>query len=233
MADFDFLVSKCRAAAPPGFLLTATVYFSNHARLRCPAPWRRLPVQGHRQVLRLGQPSSPSVSARSARLTSPPPLMRRSTTGRHTSPPATASCPGSTPAVVSVPRSSLRGPTAKAAREQRHRHHVLRKPPRSSVRVGWGATGCPCQTSARGRPAAQASSGPRGRGSRRPSQPSAWEGEPSTWEGGRPLPLLAVCVGGGAARCPCRRPRGRGSRRPGWSSERGRRTGIFVQAAKF
>lgn len=30
MANFGFLVSKWRAAAPPGFLLTATVYFSNH-----------------------------------------------------------------------------------------------------------------------------------------------------------------------------------------------------------
>ncbi|KAG2571525.1 hypothetical protein PVAP13_7KG129500 [Panicum virgatum] len=30
MADFGFLVSECRAAAPPGFLLTATVYFSSH-----------------------------------------------------------------------------------------------------------------------------------------------------------------------------------------------------------
>ncbi|KAL6652936.1 hypothetical protein ACP70R_011861 [Stipagrostis hirtigluma subsp. patula] len=30
MADFGFLVSEWRAAAPPGFLLTATVYFSNH-----------------------------------------------------------------------------------------------------------------------------------------------------------------------------------------------------------
>jgi chitinase len=30
MADFGFLVSDFRAAAPPGFLLTATVYFSNH-----------------------------------------------------------------------------------------------------------------------------------------------------------------------------------------------------------
>ncbi|CAM0905111.1 unnamed protein product [Alopecurus aequalis] len=30
MADFGFLVSEFRAAAPPGFLLTATVYFSNH-----------------------------------------------------------------------------------------------------------------------------------------------------------------------------------------------------------
>lgn len=30
MANFGFLVSEWRAAAPPGFLLTATVYFSNH-----------------------------------------------------------------------------------------------------------------------------------------------------------------------------------------------------------
>ncbi|OEL38094.1 hypothetical protein BAE44_0000887 [Dichanthelium oligosanthes] len=30
MADFGFLISEWRAAAPPGFLLTATVYFSNH-----------------------------------------------------------------------------------------------------------------------------------------------------------------------------------------------------------
>ncbi|XP_051216698.1 class V chitinase-like [Lolium perenne] len=30
MADFGFLVSDFRAAAPPGFLLTTTVYFSNH-----------------------------------------------------------------------------------------------------------------------------------------------------------------------------------------------------------
>ncbi|RLM73624.1 hypothetical protein C2845_PM15G05380 [Panicum miliaceum] len=30
MADFGFLVSEWRAAAPPGFLLTATVYFSSH-----------------------------------------------------------------------------------------------------------------------------------------------------------------------------------------------------------
>ncbi|KAJ1270546.1 hypothetical protein BS78_06G060100 [Paspalum vaginatum] len=30
MADFGFLAAEWRAAAPPGFLLTATVYFSNH-----------------------------------------------------------------------------------------------------------------------------------------------------------------------------------------------------------
>ncbi|TVU13862.1 hypothetical protein EJB05_37293, partial [Eragrostis curvula] len=30
MADFGFLVAEWRAAAPPGFLLTATVYFSDH-----------------------------------------------------------------------------------------------------------------------------------------------------------------------------------------------------------